>query len=126
MKTQILTTLATLAFGFCDAASAQMVSVEWDAAGLFSKDVLIAPGKFVEACEKLPDGSKVAWSFEAGAPLDFNVHYHEGKEIRFPAKKSQISQDAGTLNVKLAQDYCWMWTNKGAAEATLRIKLSKR
>lgn len=125
MKRLMLTTLATLAFALCDAAPAQMVAVEWDAARQFSKDVLIAPGKFVEACEKLSDGAKVAWSFKAATPLDFNIHYHEGKEVRFPAKKSQISHDAGTLKVKLAQDYCWMWTNKSAAEATLSIKLSK-
>lgn len=118
-------TVAAAVLVLCDSATAQIVPVEWDAAGQFSKDLTIPSGKFVEACEKLPKGVKVAWSFEAGTPLDFNVHYHEGKQVRFPAKKSQVAKDAGTLTTELDQDYCWMWTNKGAAEATLRLKLTK-
>ena len=34
----------------------------------------------------------MAWSFEAPAPLDFNIHYHEGKKVRFPAEKSQVTK----------------------------------
>ena len=79
----------------------------------------------VKACEKLPKGAKVAWSFEARSRLDFNIHFHEGKQVRFPAKKNQVAKDAGTLNTKVEQDYCWMWTNKGAAETTLNLKLTK-
>jgi len=124
MKTLMLT-VAVAALGFCGSATAQMVPIEWDASGQFSKEVAIAPGKFVEACEKLPKGAKVAWSFEAPSHLDFNIHFHEGKQVRFPAKKNQVAKDAGTLNTKVEQDYCWMWTNKGAAETTLNLKLTK-
>jgi hypothetical protein len=99
--------------------------IEWDSTGQFTRELAIPPGKFVEACEKLPKGAKVAWSFEALAPLDFNIHYHEGKEVRFPAKKGQVTKDEGTLATTLEQDYCWMWTNKAAAEATMRLRLAK-
>jgi hypothetical protein len=118
-------TVAAAVLALCDSAAAQMVPVEWDAAGQFSKELAVPPGKFVEACEKLHKGIKVTWSFEAAAPLDFNVHYHEGKQVRFPAKKNQVAKDEGTLTTQLEQDYCWMWTNKGAADATLRLRLSK-
>jgi len=124
MKTLTLT-LAVTALALCESATAQMVPIDWDASGQFSKEVAIAPGKFVEACEKLPKGAKVAWSFEARSRLDFNFHFHEGKQVRFPAKKNQVAKDAGTLNTKVEQDYCWMWTNKGAAETTLNLKLTK-
>jgi len=124
MKT-LMIAVAVAALGLCGSATAQMVPIEWDASGQFSKEVAIAPGKFVEACEKLPKGTKVAWSFEATLPLDFNIHFHEGKQVRFPAKKNQIAKDAGTLNTKVEQDYCWMWTNKGAAVTTLNLKLTK-
>jgi len=116
---------AASAFALCESAAAQWVPVEWDAAGQFSKQLAIAPGKFVEVCEKLPKGVKVTWSFEAATPLDFNIHYHEGQDVRYPAKRGQVAQDSGTLATTLEQDYCWMWTNKGPAEAALRLKLAK-
>ena len=40
--------------------------------------------------------------------MDFNVHYHEGKDVRFPAKRAQVSKADGTLDVSVDQDYCWM------------------
>lgn len=117
--------LAAAALALCETATAQVVPIEWDAAGQFSKELAVAPGKFVEACEKLPKGVKVAWTFEAASPLDFNIHYHEGKQVRFPARKSQVAKGAGTLKTKLKQDYCWMWTNKGDAESMLSFRLNK-
>ncbi|HSW08015.1 hypothetical protein [Aquabacterium sp.] len=117
--------LALALIALSEPATAQLVPVEWDAAGRFGKELPIQPGKFIEVCEKLPKGAKVAWSFEAATRVDFNIHYHEGKEVRFPAKKDQIAKDAGTLVAKVEQDYCWMWKNKGADKATLRFKLAK-
>ena len=86
----------------------------------------MAPGKFVEACEKLPVGAKIAWRFESGAPLDFNIHYHEGQDVRFPARKDQVAASEGTLDVQRAQDYCWMWTNKGTAATPLKVTLKRQ
>jgi hypothetical protein len=73
-------------FGLSDAAHAELVPVKWDADGEFAREFSVAPGTFVEACKKLPQGTKVAWRFESQSPLNFNVHYHEGKDVRFPAK----------------------------------------
>ena len=122
-KLTLMLAAATLAL--CKTAAAQMVAIEWDAAGQFSKALAVAPGKFVEACEKLPKGAKVSWSFEAASPVDFNIHYHEGKQVRFPDKKSQVAKAAGVLRTPREQDYCWMWTNKSSAETLLSFRLSK-
>lgn len=117
--------LALALFALSEQAAAQLVPVEWDATGKFSKELPIQPGKFVEVCEKLPKGAKVAWSFDAAARVDFNIHYHEGRKVRFPVKKDQIAKGAGTLVAKVDHDYCWMWKNKATGEATLRFKLAK-
>ena len=122
-KLTLMLAAATLAL--CKPAAAQMVAIEWDAAGQFGKELAVAPGKFVEACEKLPKGARVSWSFEAATLVDFNIHYHEGKQVRFPARKTQVGKAAGVLRTRRAQDYCWMWTNKGSAEAMLSFRLSK-
>lgn len=124
MKTPSLLSAAVL-LALSLAANAELVPVQWDAAGQFSKELPIPPGKFVEVCEKLVEGAKVDWSFEAAGPVDFNVHYHEGKEVRFPAKKAQVSQDQGTLEATLKQTYCWMWSNKGTTPLKLQFKLAK-
>jgi hypothetical protein len=31
----------------------------------------------------------VRWNFTAAAPVDFNIHYHVGKEAVFPVKQAQ-------------------------------------
>jgi hypothetical protein len=123
LMTALLGTLAALAAS--PSVRAEMIPIEWGADGRFSKQATIPPGKFVEACEKLPKGAKVDWRFEAAAPLNFNIHYHVGKDVQFPEKRDGIERAEGTLAVGLKQDYCWMWTNKGSADATLQFTLSR-
>jgi len=44
-----------------------------------------------------------------------------GKVAVFPIKQTQISNRRVTLNVTVAQDYCWMWTNKGSSPISLTV-----
>lgn len=125
LKTTMWATAAALALAVSEFSAAEMVPVSWDAQGNFAQEVRIAPGKFVEACEKLPQGAKVRWQFEAKAPLDFNIHYHEGKEVRFPARQDGATAAEGVLEAKVAHDYCWMWSNKGRGESTLKLHLKR-
>jgi hypothetical protein len=57
--------------------------------------------------------------------VDFNIHYHVGKDAVFPVKQTQISSGRDTLNVTAAQDYCWMWTNKSNAPVSLAVDLAR-
>lgn len=88
-------------------------------------EATIAPGKFVELCDKLPAGLKVRWDFDAGAPLDFNVHYHMGKDVVFPFKLSAVASARDTQDAKIEQDCCWMWSNKSAKPAMLSVNLQR-
>ena len=106
-------------------ASADVIEVVWTASGQFERSVSVVPGKFAEVCDKLPAAAKVRWDFEASAPLDFNVHYHVGKEVVFPSKLAAVSTAKGTLDAKIEQDYCWLWSNKSAAPATVMVKLQR-
>lgn len=106
-------------------ALADIVDIAWDADGRFERSVNVAPGKFAEICGKLPAGLKVGWNFEASAPLDFNVHYHVGKEVVFPSRLFAVVTAKDTLATKIDHDYCWMWSNKTAASATIKIKLQR-
>jgi hypothetical protein len=126
MRSHVLFALPLLLATTFTAAAADLVELEWSADGSFSKEMTVPAGKFVEACGKLPAKTKVAWSFESGGPTDFNIHFHEGKKVRFPAKKSAVSKADGTLDAKVEQDYCWMWTNKGSVDASLQFKLTRK
>jgi hypothetical protein len=106
-------------------ASTHIVDIVWAPGERFAHQSQIAPGKFVEVCGKLAAADSVRWSFTAAAPVDFNIHYHVGKEAVFPAKKAQVAAARDTLNVTVAQDYCWMWTNKGSAPVELKVELAR-
>ncbi len=104
---------------------AEIIDVKWDAVGKFERTHSIKPGKFVEICEKLPNGSAVDWQFNASAPVNFNIHFHQGKDVTFPEKQDGVSERRGTLVAPSDEDYCWMWSNKGDAPSSIRVSLAK-
>ena len=104
---------------------ADLIEVVWTADGRFERSVGVAPGKFAEVCDKLSAGAKVRWDFEASVPLDFNVHYHVGKEVVFPSKLAAVSTAKDTLDAVIDQHYCWKWSNKTAAAATVMVKMQR-
>jgi hypothetical protein len=105
---------------------ADVVDVVWSATGEFAHKVDIAPRKFAELCVALRKGEAVQWSFEAAAPLDFNVHFHVGRDVSYPIKHNAIAQAEGVLVAAQAQNYCWMWTNQAEQSAQLSVKLRKQ
>lgn len=120
-----LALLITLAAGTTGAASAELVPIDWGPDGRFAREASLPATKFVELCGPLAAGSRIDWTFEATAPLNFNIHYHEGKDVRFPAKQDQVAKADGTLRVEVDQAYCWMWTNKSAKDARLKLTLKR-
>ncbi len=114
----VLVTLAT-------PVRAEIVELAWDAQGRMQLNRPVAPGKFLEVCGPLAAGQRVAWSFEAAAPLDFNVHYHQGKDVVYPAKLTQSARAADTLVAAIRHEYCWMWTNRGSTPTTLKVSLQR-
>ncbi len=120
-RTPLLLALLAAASG----ARAAVVDLAFDASGRFAHAAPVAPGKFVEVCGKLAKGQAVAWRYAADGPLDFNVHYHEGKKVVMPEQRAATATAQGTLRVALDQDYCWMWSNKSGATVPLRLNLSR-
>lgn len=107
------------------AANESLVEIQWNAGNGFPHSAQLAPGKFLEVCGKLSQGQTVGWQFESEAELDFNIHYHQGKDVVFPAKLAKVKQGQDQLKVAFDQDYCWMWSNKGKAAAALKLHLQR-
>lgn len=106
-------------------AASHIVEIAWSRDGAFAHGAIVEPGKFVELCGKLALGDVIRWEFAASVPVDFNIHYHVGKDTVFPARQAQVSMGRDTLKVTVAQDYCWMWTNKGTAPVSLTVELQR-
>ena len=70
----------------------------------------LPPGADHEECMHLDKGDKRNYSWKSDAPVDFNIHYHEHDNAKFPVKREGMRGDGGTFEAKAAQDYCWMWT----------------
>lgn len=117
--------IATVLLAGVHSARAEIVDIRWAGDGRFTYQDQIATGQFVEVCGKLPAGLKVRWDFSASAPLEFNLHYHAGKKVVYPFKLSGAAAAKNTLRTKIEQDYCWMWTNKSPAPATLSVTLRR-
>jgi hypothetical protein len=102
--------LLALAFPVVVTSAAAAGKAEWK-----SLDVTLEPGKMLEHCDKLAAGEKRRFHWKASAPVDFNVHYHQDKEVFYPVKRDAMRGDGGTFIAKTEQEYCWMWTARNAA-----------
>jgi len=107
-------------------AHAEVIDLQWQDGGRFERSLTIAPGKSAELCGPLNQGQVISWSFKADRALNFNIHYHVGKDVRYPAKKDQVASLQGALALDSKQDYCWMWVNKTTAVAKLSVALTRK
>lgn len=107
-------------------ARAEVIDLQWQAGDRFERSLVIAPGKLVELCGALGPGHTVRWSFQADRALNFNIHYHLGKNVRYPARQDQIARLQGELLVAAPQDHCWMWVNKAKTAAQLSVTLARQ
>lgn len=105
---------------------AEVVDLQWQEGSRFERSLTIAPGKFAEICGSLEAGQTVNWAFEADRAVNFNVHYHVDKDVRYPAKKNQVKRLNGDLAVDAKQDFCWMLSNKTAKAAKLSVTLMRK
>jgi hypothetical protein len=104
-------------------SQAELITFKLDANLSYKTQSNVPPGKFSEVCGKLKKGNLIRWQFDSSAPLDFNIHYHEGKEVIFPYKMNAINSAKEELLISLDQDFCWMWTNKSSEAVKLELSL---
>lgn len=115
-----------LAMALPASAASPVVDIAFDAAGRFAHSGVVAPGKFIEICGRFKGGQVVEWKFRAPAPTDFNIHYHVGKDVEYPEKRSGIAESNGRFTAPVDQDYCWMWKNTGQADVRIEAELLRK
>lgn len=95
--------IALAFFAAQPAARADVVDVLWSSDGRFAHQSTVAPGKFAEVCGKLPVSASVRWEFDVSSPVDFNIHYHAGKDVVFPSKLSGVATANNILRARRAR-----------------------
>ena len=85
----------------------------------------IAPYAWHEECLHLERGDRVEFAFESSQPVDFNIHYREGKAVVMPLVHEKSLGDAGMFATRDAQDYCVTW-EAGPAGALIDYRLRLR
>ncbi|MFG6462433.1 hypothetical protein ACG04Q_12710 [Roseateles sp. DXS20W] len=117
--------LLCLAASGAAAAAAQVVDIAWTPEGRFTHMATLAPRELLEVCGKLHRGGRVAWSFEAGAPLPFNIHVHQGKAVVYPARLERATKAQGVQIFDAEPAHCWMWTNTAAEAVKVSVELQQ-
>ncbi len=63
------------------------------------------------------------YSFTSSAPLDFNIHCHEGGNVICPVKTTSAGE-TGKYYAEKEQIYCLMWTNTQTTPVQLKYTFS--
>lgn len=123
-RTMMLCTLACC-FLYAKTSTAGVLDIHFDQEQRYTMKETLAVGKSLELCGLLAQKKQINWRFESDQKLDFNIHYHVGEAVHFPAKLKQSKTSTGQLNVEQEQTYCWMWTNRSKKSASVFANLEQ-
>ena len=85
--------------------------------------VEIMPSQHYEVCLQMTRNETIAYTFRADQALDFDIHYHQDKNVIFPVKNSGLLGLSDSFVAPASETYCLLWTNPQAVSATLSIRL---
>ena len=92
----------------------------------YTKNPLIEPRKSYEACMWLSPGDRLYYKFTSSADLRFNIHYHEGNEVRYPVPVKLISFEEVVFEPESRNHYCLMWSNPLKKRVELKLNYQIR
>lgn len=79
----------------------------------------LKPGDIAEDCVKLKAGQSREFDWTSDAPVDFNIHWHDGDKVAYPLEMARQWKARGKFTAERDQDYCWMWTGRKEKGATV-------
>ncbi|MCX9158173.1 hypothetical protein OPU71_18780 [Niveibacterium sp. 24ML] len=84
---------------------------------------MLLPGKGHEDCRLLDAGQGMAYRFTADAPLEFNVHRHDGETVISPVQIARAKALDAIFDADVRAEWCWMWVNRGREPVRLEVKV---
>jgi len=119
-RMNVMSVLIASAFASAPAASPANSAAD----GPFALDV--KPGSSDEVCLRLEAGRSIEFGFSSDAAVDFNVHYHRGRDVFYPVRKPVLtSLPPMRFTAIAADDYCLMWENRGATAARIVGRITR-
>lgn len=82
-------------------------------------DVVLKPQRAHEECFRLESQQRMQYTFSAEVPIQFNLHYHAGREVVYPIKSEGVTEQRGNYVAATAQEYCLMWTSRALGDVKL-------
>jgi hypothetical protein len=82
----------------------------------------LAPYEIRDDCVRLAPGDRIDYTFEATAPVGFEIRYREGAAAIAPIVREFVRSDAGIYRAVLAREYCLAW-EAGPAGALVDYRL---
>ena len=66
-------------------------------------------GKWKEACFESSPGMRIEYEFAADQTLNFNIHWHEGKNVTNSVDHKNLKSLKGAFEPSIKQTYCLSW-----------------
>jgi hypothetical protein len=63
-----------------------------------------------EECRHLDAHATRNYHWRTNAPVDFNIHFHDGDAVTYALKREAMRGDGGTFTAPASAEYCWTWT----------------
>lgn len=105
------------------------LAVGWPASAASAGDgpfeLTVKPGGFGERCLRVERDGALGYEFSADGDVDFNLHYHRGKEIFYPVRSTAVRGDRSRFIAPAADDYCLMWENRGALPVRIQGRIDR-
>jgi hypothetical protein len=57
--------------------------------------------------------------------VDFNIHFHRGKDVVYPVKQPAVRAAEDTFRAPAAEDYCLMWEHADSGTASVEGMLER-
>ena len=85
--------------------------------------VALAPYATLDECMALDSGERIGYRFEAGQPVAFNVHFHDGNAVIMPVAIDSTTSESGDFTADRKEVYCLTW-EAGAEGSVLDYRIN--
>ena len=85
---------------------------------------VVEPTGAEEVCLDLRATDQVRYAFDAGSPVDFDVHFHGDGPETYLIQEGHVYDGDGVFLPEGPQRYCFVWKNTSPTAISLTYKLS--
>ena len=89
-----------------------------------SGTITLVPYQFRELCIDMAAADEFSYAFEAEAPVDFDIHHHDGLTTNVAVGHADTTGEAGSFVAAEHLSYCLLWLNTGLTPVSLTYRVT--